>query len=118
MTADNDWRCAGCGAPGIERSCDCPTDVVFRRRDGVPLEHGIKIDKPDQKPATEHGGFHVKQEIEQLLLADPMQFLGDAAKQEWAFTALRLLLQAELGRIERMELERKLFIQMHSGNLG
>lgn len=22
------WKCAGCGAPGLERSCDCVTDVV------------------------------------------------------------------------------------------
>lgn len=38
-----EWKCAGCGKPGLERSCDCVTDVVCRAEPGNH-EHGVKTE--------------------------------------------------------------------------
>ena len=40
------WKCAGCGKPGLERTCDCVTDVVCRVMPGSYHEHTIKTEPP------------------------------------------------------------------------
>lgn len=40
-----EWKCAGCGAPGLERSCDCVTDVVCLVTP-TTHEHAVKIEPP------------------------------------------------------------------------
>lgn len=39
-----EWKCAGCGKPGLERTCDCVTDVVCRVMPGSYHEHAVKIE--------------------------------------------------------------------------
>jgi hypothetical protein len=38
-TAPTPWRCAGCGSESAacERTCECPTDSLYRRVDGRTL---------------------------------------------------------------------------------
>jgi hypothetical protein len=116
--APDDWRCAGCGAPGQQRSCDCATDVVYRYV-GQQITHAIKKDKPDQQPE----GISMKKQIEEHLNLSVIleQYSRDGipvSRERWMADALALLLRAELARVEQHERDRVFFEQRHAGNIG
>lgn len=62
-----EWHCAGCGAPGMQRSCDCVTDVICRCIDGKH-EHGVKKGSRNIAPplAAERNPYAATMTEEQL----------------------------------------------------
>lgn len=44
---ENPWRCAGCGVEGVERQCDCATNVVFRKGDNGMNVFARKLAAPE-----------------------------------------------------------------------
>lgn len=65
------WKCAGCGAEGIRRRCDCATAVLYRKKaDGdneymrkqetapAPLPAATRVALPERRPALSEAFGH------------------------------------------------------------
>lgn len=62
-----DWKCAGCGiiSPDKWRSCDCPTDVVYRMQDGKMINE-VKVKRMLKPTECAHMNFQAHARVGRL----------------------------------------------------
>ena len=53
-----EWKCSGCGKPGLERSCECVTDIVCRVS-GEKHEHAVKTTPEPKRVRTLPDGVYI-----------------------------------------------------------
>ena len=95
------WKCCVCGAVSVdrERTCDCVTNVLFRKDGDESMVHAIKIEKPEITidllrelvaiQAEDDALWAPATHIETAYAQQALRFLTRAIECEWTFDEAR-----------------------------